>query len=77
MDAIDCIRTRMSIRKFKPEAVPKNVLMEVINTAKWSPSYKNSQPWESIILSGARKEALTEMLIELFENGTKPSPDLP
>ena len=77
MDAIDCIRTRMSIRIFKPEAVPKNVLMEVINTAKWSPSYKNSQPWESIILSGARKEALTEMLIELFENGTKPSPDLP
>jgi len=26
--------------------------MEVVNTAKWSPSYKNSQPWEIIILAG-------------------------
>jgi len=77
MNAIECIKTRMSIRKFKPEPVPKEVLMEVINIAKWSPSYKNSQPWESVILSGAKKEALTKMLIELLENGTKPCPDLP
>ena len=32
MDAIDCIKTRMSIRKFKPEPVPQDVLMDVINT---------------------------------------------
>lgn len=77
MNAIECIKTRMSIRKFKPEPVPKEVLMEVINIAKWSPSYKNSQPWESVILSGAKKEALTKMLIELLENGKKPCTDLP
>ncbi len=77
MNAIECIKTRMSIRKFKPEPVLKEVLMEVINIAKWSPSYKNSQPWESVILSGAKKEALTKMLIELLENNAKPCPDLP
>ena len=77
MDAIECIRTRRSIRKFKPEPVSKEVLMEVINTAKWSPSYKNSQPWESIIVSGAKRQALTKMLIELVEKNTKPCPDLP
>ena len=77
MNAIECIKTRMSIRTFKPEPVPKEILMEVINIAKWSPSYKNSQPWESVILSGAKKEALTKMLIELLENGTELCPDLP
>ena len=77
MDAIECIKTRMSIRQFKPEPVPKEVLMEVIDVAKWSPSYKNSQPWELVILSGAKKEALTKMLIELLENGVTPCPDLP
>ena len=77
MDAVECIKTRMSIRKFKPEPVPKEVLMEVINIAKWSPSYKNSQPWESIILSGKKKEALTTMLLGLLEKGTTPRPDLP
>jgi nitroreductase len=77
MNAIECIKTRKSIRKFKPEPVPREVLMEVINVAKWSPSYKNTQPWESVILSGAKKEALTKILIELLENGTRPCPDLP
>jgi len=77
MDAIECIKTRKSIRKFKPEAVPRDILMEVINTAKWSPSYKNSQPWEAIILSGARKKALSKMLTDLLDKGKKPCPDLP
>jgi nitroreductase len=77
MDTIECIKTRMSIRKFKPEPVPKEVLMEVINTAKWSPSYKNTQPWEAVIVSGDKKEAISEMLIGLLENGTEPCPDLP
>ena len=77
MDAIECIKSRKSIRKFKSEAVPGDILMEVINTAKWSPSYKNSQPWEAIILSGARKKALSKMLTDLLDKGTKPCPDLP
>ena len=77
MRAIECIKSRKSIRKFKPEPVPKEVLMELINIAKWSPSYKNSQPWECIILSGAKKDALTEMLLKLVEKDTKPCPDLP
>ena len=77
MDAIECIKTRMSIRQFKPEPVPKELLLEVINIAKWSPSYKNSQPWESVILSGAKKEALTRMLIEILEQGKEICPDLP
>lgn len=76
MDAIDCIKTRMSIRKFKPEPVPRDILMEVINTAQWSPSYKNSQPWEVIILSGVQKEALSKMMVDLFDSGKENCPDL-
>lgn len=77
MDAIDCIKTRMSIRKFKPETVSQEVLFEIIDIARWSPSYKNSQPWEAIILSGVKKKALSAMMVELLEIGTKPCPDLP
>jgi nitroreductase len=67
----------MSIRAFKPKKVPKDLLMEIVNTAKWSPSYKNSQPWEVIILSGAKKEALSKMMVELLTKGVEPTPDLP
>ncbi len=76
MDAINCIQTRMSIRGFKKESVPAEVLKKVIETARWSPSYKNSQPWEVLVLSGARKEGLSAMLVDLLESGAEASPDL-
>jgi len=77
MDTIECIKTRMSIRKFKPDAVPMEILMKVIDVAKWSPSYKNSQPWELIIISGEKKEALSKLLVDLLEKGAESSSDLP
>ncbi|MCL0106907.1 nitroreductase [Thermodesulfovibrionales bacterium] len=66
----------MSIRKFKAEPVPKETLLDVIATAKWSPSYKNSQPWEVVVVSGAKKDELSEMLIGLLEKGERPAPDI-
>ncbi len=77
MDAIECIRNRKSIRKFKPDPVPREVLTEVLETARWSPSYKDSQPWEVIVLSGAKKEELSRILLEKLENRDDPTPDLP
>ncbi len=62
METIECIKTRMSIRKFMPDPVPKEKLMDIINTAQRSPSYKNSQPWEVIILSGDKKQALSKRM---------------
>lgn len=76
MDAIECIQTRMSIRKFKPEPVPADLLMKVLETAQRSPSYKNSQPWEAVIVSGKKKEELTELLTGLLEGGSPACPDI-
>jgi nitroreductase len=77
MDTIECIKSRMSIRKFKDVPIPKETLIELIEIAKWSPSYKNSQPWEVLIVSGQKKEELSKILIDLLEKGEKPSPDIP
>ncbi len=76
MDANECIQTRMSIRAFKDETVPEELLREVIATACWSPSYKNSQPWEVMVVSGAKKEQLSALLLDLLESGAEPTPDL-
>jgi len=77
MDAIECIRTRRSIRAFKKEPVPEDVLRKIVETAMWSPSYKNTQPWEVIIVSGKKKEQLSELLVGLLEKGEPPCPDIP
>lgn len=77
MDAIDCIKNRMSIRGFKSDPVPQNILKEVLETAQWSPSYKNTQPWEVVVLSGSKKDALSEMMVGLLESGKENCPDIP
>ena len=77
MDAIECIESRMSTRAFKAEPVPKELLQEVIAAAQRSPSYKNTQPWEVLVLSGEKKKALSAILVELLKSDAEPTPDLP
>src|SRR4030065_500963 len=77
MDAIECIKTRMSIRIFRPEPVSREILSEITKTAQYSPSYKNSQPWEGAIVSGEKKEELSKALIELIEKDAPARPDIP
>jgi nitroreductase len=67
----------MSVRGFTNKPVPKKILTEIIDTAKWSPSYKNSQPWEIMVLSGQKKEGLSNLLLGLLEQGKQEKPDLP
>ena len=43
MNAIECIKTRRSIRKFTDRAVEASVIAEVVNVAAYAPSWKNSQ----------------------------------
>lgn len=77
MDAIECIKSRQSIRAFKREEVDNALLREVLDAATWSPSYKNTQPWEVIVVSGQKKKDLSKHMIDLFESGEEPTPDLP
>jgi nitroreductase len=77
MEAIKCITTRSSIRRFSPEPVSHEIISDIVRAAQWSPSYKNSQPWEVVAVSGSRKEALTKMLLELLDRSAEATPDLP
>ncbi|RUM36812.1 MAG: hypothetical protein DSY50_01680 [Desulfobulbus sp.] len=76
MEAIQCIETRKSIRGFTKEPVPRELLEKVIRTACQSPSYKNSQPWEVIVVSGEKKQELSTLLVDLLDSGEPSTPDL-
>ncbi|MBW1608552.1 MAG: nitroreductase family protein, partial [Deltaproteobacteria bacterium] len=52
MDIIDAIIMRKSIRDFKTDPVPKQILKEILETATRAPSAENSQPWEFSIIAG-------------------------
>ncbi len=76
MNAIECIQTRRSIRKFTTDSVPRKELEELVSIAQWSPSYKNTQPWEVAIVSGDKKQELSKKLVALLEERATPTPDI-
>lgn len=59
MDVKEAIMTRRTAREFKDEPIPDELLLEILETAKWSPSPVNSQPWNFIIIRD--KETLEKL----------------
>jgi len=50
MDFYEVIRTRRSIRSYKSDPIPDEVLMRVLEAARIAPSGSNRQPWKFIIV---------------------------
>ena len=67
MDVIEAIRTRRSIRVFKPDPVPQKVLRELLDVSRWAPSGGNVQPWYFEVLVG---EVLAKVTARLEEKAT-------
>jgi len=77
MDVIEAIRTRKSIRGYKPDPVPKEVLRDIIDIATWAPSSMNTQTWEVTIVAGEALDNIKRGNLEMMASGTLPSPDMP
>jgi F420 biosynthesis protein FbiB-like protein len=54
---LQLIRKRRSIRHFRDEPVPRDVLLEIVRAVQWAPSPHNSQPWRFTVLSGREDKA--------------------
>lgn len=51
MDFNEVIRTRRSVRTFKKDPIPQDVLNRVLNAVRISPSGSNRQPWRFILIT--------------------------
>jgi nitroreductase len=77
METLEGIKTRRSIRSFKPEPISKEVMDKILEAASHSPSYTNTQPWEVVLVSGKKKDELVRKLVELAKAKAPTSRDLP
>jgi nitroreductase len=50
MDVYDCIRTRRTIREFKPDPVPGEIVYKILQAGRWAPSSSNTQPWHFVVV---------------------------
>jgi nitroreductase len=55
MNTFDAISKRRSIRKFKPDPVPAELITRCLEAARLAPSGTNCQPWKFLVVRDAGK----------------------
>jgi len=67
MDVIEAIKKRRSIRKFRGEEIPEEVLKTILECARIAPSAGNRQPWVFIVV---KDPEIKKRLVEASGNQT-------
>ncbi len=75
MEILRTIQERKSIRKFKPDPVPRAMIEEILQAAQRSPSAINTQPWECWVAAGETAKQLAQEMYQAGENGEVTHPD--
>ncbi len=57
MDLMEAILKRRSIRKYKSDPVPQEVLRALLEAVRWSPSWANTQCWEVIVVKDQKAKS--------------------
>ena len=76
MELLDAIKSRRSVRAYKPDPVPEKVLAELLDIARWAPSGTNTQPWEFFVLTGKVLDDLNRATVANIREGMTPNPDI-
>src|SRR3954453_7125180 len=61
MNAIDAIQRRTSVRRFRPDPVPRETIERLLDCAVRAPNHKLTQPWRFAVLTGAARGRFGEI----------------
>lgn len=50
MQVYDAVRSRLTVREFKSDAVPDSVIRKLLEAGRLAPSSRNLQPWHFIVI---------------------------
>ncbi len=68
LDLPELIRGRRSVRRIRPDPVPREAIEAVIEAAAWAPSPHGAQPWRFVVLTNPeRKRELADAMAETWE----------
>ena len=74
MRVAEAVQARRSIRGFKSDPVPEELLREILDIARHAPSNCNTQPWHLTVVSGEARQRLEKAMIDEILSGKAPSP---
>ena len=68
MEIVEAMNSRKSIRAYKPDPVPRDVLSAIMALALRAPSWGNTQPWQFAIATGQELAEIRQAFIEKAED---------
>ncbi len=77
MELEEAVRSRRSIRQFLSKPVSEDSIHELIADSLWSPSWGNTQPWEIVVVTGAKMAGFKQKSREAFMAGHQVPTDIP
>ncbi len=66
METLEAIFTRQSIGEVKPDPVPHELTEKLLSAAVQAPNHYKVRPWRFVVLTGAGRERLGEILAQSF-----------
>ncbi len=66
MDAIECLKTRRSVRAYEDRPVPKEIIEDIVDCGRLAASAINIQPWVFIAVTDA---SVRQHLAEITDHG--------
>jgi Nitroreductase len=67
-DLAELMRSRRSVRRYQPRPVPRELLLQMLEAARWAPSPHGRQPWRFVVLTRQEvKERLAEQMGETWQ----------
>lgn len=77
MEFQDAVKKRHSVRDFSNQPVSKEDLTAIVNLAKLSPSWANSQTWQVIIATGDTLEKIRAHHLKTVQQGVPGDAEIP
>ena len=50
MDVYQAIKSRRTVRDYKPDPVPQELVRKILQAGRWAPSSSNTQKWHFIVI---------------------------
>jgi nitroreductase len=61
MEAIDAIQRRTSVRRFRPDPVPRETIARLLDCAVRAPNHKLTEPWRFAVVTGTGRARLAAL----------------
>ncbi|MFC4768769.1 nitroreductase family protein [Effusibacillus consociatus] len=58
MSTVSAVRTRRTIKSFKPDPIPRELLEELLEAASFAPNHRMTEPWEILVVGPSTRALL-------------------